>query len=531
MSKKRDDSAETVTPELPPGWCWTTLGELLDGIEAGKSFKCDPRKASQYEWGVIKVSAMTWGEFDEEENKVIPPSREIDPHHEIRSGDLLLSRSNTVELVGATVLVRSCRRQLVLSDKSMRLLVPPAINRGWLQKILSSPPARQQLSAVATGTSDSMRNVSQEKVLAVRLLLPPATEQTRILTRLEELLSDLDAGVAALEQTSAKLKRYRAAVLKAAVHGRLTAEWRAQHPATEPASKLLDRILAERRKRWEADKAAKFSAAAKAPPGWRDKYVEPTPPDAASLPSLPEGWNWTRLDQLIVYLRNGYFQKPSDEPVGMRLLRINAVRPMNVDLEEVRYLSNVEGDVSGYFVEDGDLLFTRYNGSVDLLGVAGVVRGSTQPTLHPDKLIRVKAVPFAPLADYLEIACNVGISRRHMEGRARTTAGQTGISGADIREMPIPLPPLSEQEKIVSEVAERLTIISAAQQQIDSDLLRSSRLRQCILKQAFEGKLVPQDRNDEPASALLERIKAQRQAATSNGETSTKPQRGRKVAQ
>ena len=135
--------------------------------------------------------------------------------------------------------------------------------------------------------------------------LPSAVaEQERIADALDELLSDLDAGVAALEGVQAKLKHYRAAVLKAAVEGALTAEWRAQHPDTEPASALLDRILAERRRRWEEAQLQKFKDAGKEPPkNWKAKYQEPVAPDTTNLPLLPDRWCWATLDNLLVRLK------------------------------------------------------------------------------------------------------------------------------------------------------------------------------------------------------------------------------------
>jgi type I restriction enzyme, S subunit len=209
-----------------------------------------------------------------------------------------------------------------------------------------------------------------------------------------------------------------------------------------------------------------------------------------------------------VYLRNGYFQSPTGADTGTPILRINAVRPMSVDLSEARFLDEIDGSVDDYFIENGDLLFTRYNGSIDLLGVAGMVRGCTDKVLHPDKLIRIKLALGDPMPSFVEIAANVGASRKHMIGRARTTAGQTGISGTDVREMPIPLPPVEEQRKIVAEIAEKLSQIEAADIVIDHGLFRAARLRQSILKQAFEGMLVPQDPNDDPASELLEQVKS-----------------------
>ncbi|MGA2617518.1 MAG: hypothetical protein ABSF26_07910 [Thermoguttaceae bacterium] len=349
-----------------------------------------------------------------------------------------------------------------------------------------------------------------DEFLDLSVRVAPVPEQRRIVAKIEELFSDLDAGVAALERAKARLKRYRAAVLKAAVEGKLTEAWRKKKRPKEPGQQLLDRILRERRRRWEEEQVAAYDKAGKKPrANWRQRYKGPVGPDDTNLPALPEGWCWAALDQLLVYLRNGYFQSPSGAAEGTPILRINAVRSMSVNLSEVRFLDSIKGDANGYFVEDGDLLFTRYNGSVDLLGVAGMVRGCTEKILHPDKLIRVRVAVGQPLSSFVEIAANGGVSRSHMVRRARTTAGQTGISGTDVREMPVPLPSLDEQAEIAMTVAERLSQIGVAERLIDTNLKRSTRLRQSILKRGFEGKLVPQDPTDEPAAKLLERIAAE----------------------
>ena len=225
-------------PELPQGWCWATLGQLLHGIEGGKSFKCLSRQATPDEWGVIKVSAMTWGTFLEDEQKAIPPGIDFDRAHEIRPSDLLLSRSNTTELVGATVLVRECRRRLLLSDKSLRLLVSDGLNRRWLHNSLSSSVARGQLSAMATGTSDSMRNVSQEKIESVVLPLPPLVEQRQIVDEVEHRLSLALQSQSEVEPSLLRAARLRRSILKQAFEGKLIA----QDASDEPAPMLIARM-------------------------------------------------------------------------------------------------------------------------------------------------------------------------------------------------------------------------------------------------------------------------------------------------
>jgi type I restriction enzyme S subunit len=218
------------------------VGDLLESIEAGKSFRCHGRRAGRDEWGVIKVSAMTWGAFDEDENKAVISEERVDPRWEIREGDLLLSRANTTELVGATVLVGSTRPRLLLSDKSMRLHAPDSVDKAWLQMALSAPESRRQMSAVATGTKDSMRNISQEKVKAVRLRVPPLEEQRRIVAEIDERLGAIDALRAAIARAQRKGAALRRSVLERAFCGELVP----QDPSDEPASVLLDRIRSER---------------------------------------------------------------------------------------------------------------------------------------------------------------------------------------------------------------------------------------------------------------------------------------------
>lgn len=197
------------------------LGDLIQDISAGKSFGASSAPARDDEWGIIKVSAMTWGEFKAEENKAVPPHR-VDPRFEIREGDLLVSRANTSEYVGASVLVGPVRPKLLLSDKSLRVKPRDGIRAEWLWRALQAPSARRQISALATGTKDSMRNISQVSLRRVLVPVADGCEQGRALdayAATEEASRRLRCEV---EATDARLNRLRRSLLTAAFSGRLT---------------------------------------------------------------------------------------------------------------------------------------------------------------------------------------------------------------------------------------------------------------------------------------------------------------------
>ena len=511
--------------ELPASWARVPLAELLKGIETGKSFKCDERPPIPDEVGVVKVSAVSWGEYREQESKTCLDAARVNPDLFVQQGDFLFSRSNTIELVGACVIAQQVGLRVMLSDKILRFQFADEAMKLWVLNLLRSRQGRLQIERLASGNQDSMRNIGQERIGQIKVPLPPSAEQTRIVAKLEELLSDLDAGVAELKAAQKKLAQYRQSLLKAAVEGALTAEWRTQQQPTETGAQLLQRILLERRARWEARQLAKFAEQDKTPPkDWQKKYPEPVQPDTTDLPELPQGWVWASVEQLSETVRNGISKTPNTEGRGFPIFKINAVRPMAVNFSAIKHIEIGESEAADYRVEVGDVLATRYNGSVDLLGVFGMVKAVPQPTLHPDKLIRMKPVLGVQLGAWMEVCGNVGISRSHLVSRVKTTAGQTGISGEDLKKTPIPLPPCAEQEVALAVLQDRLQLVNELESPVQLALQQSTAQRQNILRAAFSGQLVPQDPHDEPASALIARIRAERAAYAA-----VKKPRGRKA--
>lgn len=194
--------------ELPVGWEWVRLGAVVNASEAGWSPTCIGSPRRQGLWGVLKVSAVSWGEFDATANKELPSDLVPRPEYEVRDGDFLLSRANTAELVARSVVVEQAEPKLMLSDKIIRLAVSSQMNRSFLNMANNASYAREHYAVSASGTSSSMKNVSREVVLALPVPLPPLAEQSRIVTRvtaLRRLCADLRQRLAEREAVQARL--------------------------------------------------------------------------------------------------------------------------------------------------------------------------------------------------------------------------------------------------------------------------------------------------------------------------------------
>ncbi|TAK30658.1 MAG: type I site-specific deoxyribonuclease [Chloroflexota bacterium] len=331
----------------------------------------------------------------------------------------------------------------------------------------------------------------------VPIPVPPLPEQTRIVAQIEKQFSRLDAGTSALRRVQANLRRYRASVLKAACEGRLVP----QDSNDEPASALLNRILAERRAKWEQDLLAKGKDPKSA------KYVEPQVPDTDDLPELPVGWCWSSLPQLGELARGKSKHRPRDDA---RLYR--GPYPF-IQTGDVK---NSRGRITTFtqtYSEFGLAQSRLWRAGTLCITIAANIADSgilTFDSCFPDSVVGFRVEPDHAEVRFIEFFMRV--AKEDLEQYAPATA-QKNINVAILEKLAIPLPPLAEQNRIVNEVERRLSVVDELESIVEHNLKRADRLRQSILKRAFEGKLVPQDPADEPADVLLERIRAQRQSA------------------
>jgi type I restriction enzyme, S subunit len=367
---------------------------------------------------------------------------------------------------------------------------------------------------------------------AITVPVAPLREQARIVSEIEKQFTRLDTAVVALKRVRANLKRYRAAVLKAAVEGRLVpteAELaRREGRSYEPASELLKRILAERRARWEADQIAKFRTSGKLPKDdkWKQKSEEPEEPDTASLPNLPDGWAWTTTGQVgAVQLGRQRSPKHHSGPYMRPYLRVANVFEDRIDTSDVLSMNFTPTEFETYKLGYGDILLNEGQ-SLELVGRAAMYRDEVAGACFQNTLIRFR--PYSGLGSkYSLVVFLAYLHNKRFQKAARWTVNIAHLGADRLSRIEFPLPPELEQSRIVTEVERRLSFIEELQMQVETNLNRSERLRQAILKHAFEGKLVPQDPSDEPASVLLERIRAEREAIQHLKQASKRP---RKVA-
>ncbi len=506
MSKTQyRETAPSLTdlPALPPGWCWATL-DCISQIQGGiqKQPSRAPRSSS---FPYLRVANVLRGRLDLDElHQMELFDGELEKLR-LQKGDLLVVEGNGSKTeIGRSALwngeIENCVHQNHIIRVRLLAGEPRFVDHYW-----NSSDGNGRVMAAAASTS-GLYTLSIRKVSSLPVPMAPLNEQRRIVAKIEELFSDLDAGVAALERIRANLKRYRASVLKAAVEGRLTEEWRARHPGTEPATKLLERILAERRRKWEKDQLARFATAGKTPPkGWREKYVEPAGPATSGLPNLPHGWVWARAEQVgDVQLGRQRSPKNRSDKYPTKYIRAANITESGLALDDVLDMEFSPTEQETYRLHAGDVVLSEASGSPDQVGKPAVWSGEIENCCFQNTVIRHR--PHGIISSFVLVVLRHCYFNK-VFAKIAAGVGINHLSAAKFSGVPIPLAPIAEQEEIAREVETRLSIIAAADAQVHANMKRAALLRQSILKQAFEGRLVPQKPTDEPAEKLLERIR------------------------
>ena len=276
---------------------------------------------------------------------------------------------------------------------------------------------------------------------------------------------------------------------------------------------LLQRILAERRHRWEEKQLAKFTAQGKAPPkDWQEKYSEPVQPDTSKLPELPEGWTWVSLDMLgeiVSGVAKGTKRDPKISVREVPYLRVANVQRGYLDLSIIKTILATEGDIDQLTLQSGDVLFNE-GGDRDKLGRGWVWRGEIANCIHQNHVFRLRPYLLEILPELVSHQGNT-FGKKWFQTAGKQTTNLASINMGMLRLFPVPLAPAEEQREILVLLNTQMEALEHQEKAVELGLKQAEAQRKNILKAAFSGQLVPQDPKDEPASVLLERIRAERE--------------------
>ncbi len=516
---------------LPAGWCLASLTDIaeINPVHPTKT-PVDHDVVSFVPMGAVQ--ALT-GRLDASGRR--PWGAVKKAYTKFQDGDVLFAKITPCMENGKVALATGLQGGVGAGSTEFHVLRPgPALNAKFLMFRFLQEQVRRSAREKMTGTAGQLR-VPGSFLEDLSIPLAPVAEQQRLVDAVETQFSRLDDALTLLERVRRDLKRYRAAILKAAVEGLLVpteAELaRAEGREYEPADVLLKRILAKRRRRWEEADLARLRASGKEPPDdrWRLRYQDAVTPECGDLRTLPEGWCWASMDQLTYDITSGSRDWSRYYGSGKAVfLMAQNIRPGWLDLSFRQTVDPPADDSARYRsqVQPNDLLVT----------IVGANTGDVcrVPTALPEHYVCQSVALMRPVLEasacFLEYYLNSPVGQAVYE-EFTYGQGRPHLGFEHLKATRVPLPPLAEQLRIADRLSEFLSEHAAIEQTANSAQPRCHRLRQAILASAFEGKLVDQDPTDEPASVLLERVRGETAAvrATTGQKRATQRRRGRRV--
>ena len=453
-------------------WPEVTLSEVADlvrGVSYPKSDACDEPAVGYVP--VLRATNIQDARLVLESDLVHIAERNVSPEQLLRQGDIVVATSSgSKHLVGKSAQLHG-KWHGAFGAFCAAIRPRSHIDSRYLALYLQSPGYWRQITKKALGVN--INNLRRGDLETLWLPLPPMEVQRGIVAEIEKQFSRLDEAVANLKRVKANLKRYKAVVLKAAVEGHLVdteAELaRREGRGYETGAQLLRRVLDMRRDSWPS----------------KSKYNKPVWADVAA--TLPEGWTWASLDALLREpLRNGHSARATDNPDGLRAFTLSAVTEGDFSEANTKRTVAAADKVADLWAEPGDIYIERSN-TPELVGTARLYRGSPGFAFIPDLLIRVR-MSTGVLPGYAEFVLQADEARRYFKSRAQGISGSMPkIDQAVVESVPVPLPPLAEQQRIIAEVERRFSFVHEVALLVDANLKRSSRFRQALLSNAFSG--------------------------------------------
>ena len=515
--------------DLPRTWGTAPLGALIapDGLFTDGDWVESKDQDPNGEVRLIQLADVADSRFVDKSSRFLTREKADELNCTfLKKGDLMVARM-------PNPLGRCCIFPLDGENRFVTVVDVCAIRLGsaevdprYFMRALNSPIVRARIAALQSGST--RKRISRKNLATVSIPIPPLNEQNRIVQRIEALFDEIDRGVESLRDAKRAIRLYRQSLLKSAFEGRLTADWRAKNPdKLECPDALLGRI---REQRQDCYKAA-LRDWERALGNWREeggrgkRPAKPKAPKRYStdhsgllldLPELPYGWAWSHLGCSSTGPEYGTAAKSSTQG-EVPVVRMGNIQNGRIDWDDLVYTSD-KAEIARYSLRPGDVLFNRTN-SPELVGKTAIYRGE-RPALFAGYLVRVNQIGQVTSGPYVAHFLNSPRAREHGKSVKTDGVNQSNINGTKLQEYPFPSCSPAEQAEIVRILDARLEAAEALDKEVAASFARADALRQSILKKAFSGELVSQDPDDEPAQALLARIRASR-----GGDSTTKPRR------
>jgi len=468
-----------INENIPNGWGLSTLGEVCtqpqygyttSGVAVGtlKLLRTTDITSGAIDWNTVPFCL----ENPVDENKYL-----------LKDGDIVISRAGSI---GVSYLLKNPEKSVFAS---YLIRFRPLIDNHFFKYFLDSPYYWQQISENKLGIA--IPNVNASKLQSISLLLPPLSEQKRIVAKIEELFSELESGIKSLKTAREQLKVYRQAVLKHAFEGTLTARWREQNKdKLESANRLL--------RRFQTYSSSNFAF---------------NPREAADLPEIPSEWLYTRLENVGFLGRGKSKHRPRNDK------KLFGGKYPFIQTGEIKAANRVVREFSQTYSDFGLQQSKLWPAGTLCITIAANIAETAFlgfDACFPDSIVGFTPVEDLILTEYVELF--IKSVRARIEAYAPATA-QKNINLTTLENLIIPFCSLEEQRVIVRQLEATFTRIDNCESEIEINLQKSEALRESILKKAFSGKLVTQDSNDEPASVLLERIRTEKETYLANNKS------------
>ena len=532
----REKEAATGEEELPEGWDQATLGDLI--VHAlGGAWGFDPTEEKAR--GLPRVNVIRGTEFRrwEDDKGSTAAERCIErsslAKRQLSEGDLVIeiSGGGPDQPVGRTLVIdtdaiQRARHPLVCSNFCRQVRLSRELNPEFVNFDLRFQYRRGEFNQYQTETTN-LRNLNfTDFISGVSVPIPPRAEQDRIVRTIDELLNELEKTRKRLAKIGIVLKHFRQAVLAAACSGKLTEDWRKANSPSQTAAWLIQEILRSRAERY-AETCRKASSQGRPAPKRPFNLTRSNP--NGTLAELPFGWEWATWNDIVDWVTYGFTRPMPHVASGISIITAKHIFDSRIHFENVdhtpaeafRELSDKDRP------RKGELLLTK-DGSI---GRAAIVETEESFCINQS----VAVLRFGGLTAYVPYLLRV-IESKHTQDLIEEQAKGTAIRHISITafgKFPLPLPPLEEQHEIVRRVEALFKLADAIEKRVTAASLRAEKLTQAILAKAFRGELVPTEaelarregRESEPASVLLEKIKAERAKAAPSQDLKAAPRR------